>query len=558
MDSDMPTTDRALRVLIVSGGFVSVKDRSLPAVLSKQLSSLRASSAPWYDTEMKIRNAAHLLALRRHISSPAFARAPYHEQARTYMEDGRMFAPPELADVILATLLEARGVEARSLSSAEVFGGGPALSEALAWADSVWLSSTLLRDLSELEPMVQRLSRPGRRLVVGGALAGLAARDWAGMPGVDVLAVGHGERLVGPLVAWMRGGGEVLVAPSGGRVERRGGTTILTSGQPEGGCLDALPTPDWAAARRRHGQDWTLIHYESARGCPFRCAFCSYPYLFDDRRYRTKSAARVVEEWLRYASEGFELVCCLDSTFTTPRHRLAEIAERLVDAGSPIRFIAYARGDDLDEPELCALLARAGCVQLQIGIESGSPRVLANMNKRTSPEINARALEHCRRAGIATYVTVILGFPGETAATIRQTWDFVAATGPDFCYATPLTVRVPYLPVLEPASRARFGLETYGGARSSSPYWRHDTMGADEIGAHWTWFHRRMFEAGVALDASLFHGGMLGYRREAHRAPLLRLQRDAMQSQRGLMAGLDLMAAGAARKLRREMARVFG
>lgn len=193
---------------------------------------------------------------------------------------------------------------------------------------------------------------------------------------------------------------------------------------------------------------------------------------------RTGAPPRVAEEWVRYADEGFTRIACLDSLFTRPRARLVDLCERLVAAGSPVRWSCCARGDDLVDAEVFRLLAAAGCVQVQVGVESGSPALLAAMDKRTTVQATARGLVACREAGIATFVTVILGFPGETRATLAETWSLLADTAPDFAFATPFTAR-------------------------------------------------------VSLDPSLFYGAMFSYRRDRHREALLDYQRDALTGTRG-------------------------
>jgi len=515
------------KVLLVSGGFVSVKDTSLWTVLRKQVASYRQSSGAWYDLHLKALNAELMFAVRGYQKSAACAGATYAEPVREYFADERLFEAPELADVILATLLAAEGVPTVSATYAELFGDAELRERLLSECACVFASTTLLRDLSELAPMVSMLSRPGNHVVAGGALANALVDCWEGCPGLDVLAVGYGEQLVPTLVRWMRSGYRDLEPPSGGRYQECAGTRVLRAAPPVGKSLDGLPTPDWELAGRARGRQFPMVHYESVRGCPYRCAFCGYPYLFADRGYRAKSPARVVEEWLGYAAAGVEVVSCLDSLVTTPRRRVVELCERLIDAGAPVRWIGYARGDDLVDSELCRLLARAGCHQLQIGAESGSQLVLDNMNKQLRVEDNLTGIANCHEAGIGTLVTVIIGFPGESAATVRETWEFLRAAEADFVYATPFTVRGHFLPVLEPEARERFGLRTWGGQHSSSPYWAHDTMDAGEVGAVWRDLHGRMMRERVALDGALFYKGMLTYRRDLHRAPLLDFQRDA-------------------------------
>ena len=543
-------------ILIVSGGYVSVKDRSPRHALRKQVAAFRASDAPWYDIHLKVLNAEHLLAVRHHQSSLAFRNAPYRDALKKYFAEERVFEPPELSDVILTTLLKAEGLDTASITYSELFEDEDLRERLLDECRCVFASATLLRDMSELIPMVGLLDRPNNHVVVGGALAGIVHRDWPGCPGVDVLAVGYGEMLAGTLARWIRSGYRELVPPPTGRVSDDHGTVLLFSGVPEGRSLDFLPTPDWSLAEQVHGSTFPFIHYESSRGCPYRCAFCSYPYLFDDCKYRTKSAGRIAEEWTGYANDGVTHVSCLDSLFTVPKKRLVELCGRLIDEGVPVKWLCYARGDDLADIETCQLMSRAGCIQVQMGVESGNQAVLDNMDKHATVDASASALENCRRAGIATFISVILGYPGESAETVEDTWRFIQDTAPDFCYATPFTVRVPHLPVLSAESRTRFGIRTHGSNRSSSPYWRHDTMNAREVGYWWRWIQRRMITRGAALDASLFYKGMLGYRRAVHREPLLAFQRDAITRHpilRLVFSGLRRWSAG---KLAKDMERV--
>jgi radical SAM superfamily enzyme YgiQ (UPF0313 family) len=543
------------RVLLVTGGYVSVRDTSLWTVLKKQLASYRSSSGAWYDLHLKALNAELMMAVRGYQRTAAFAGAPYAARVRDYFTDERLFEAPELADVILGTLLEREGITFSSATYAELFADAALRERLLDDCRCVFASTTLLRDLSELAPMVAMLSRPDNHVVAGGALASALADDWEGCPGLDVLAVGYGELLVPILVEWLRSGYSRLEPPEGGRCERRARTLVVRAPPPASKSPDNLPTPDWQLAERAHDSCFRMIHYESVRGCPYRCAFCGYPFLFADRTYRSKSPARVVEEWVGYAAAGVELVSCLDSVMTTPRSRLVELCERLIDAGAPVRWIGYARGDDLTDPELCRLLARAGCHHLQIGAESGSQLVLDNMNKRLSVSDNLAGIANCHAVGIGTLVTVILGYPGETVETVRETWEFLRAAEPDFCYATPFTVRGHFLPVLDPAARERFGLRTWGGARSSSPYWAHDTMDASEVGTLWRDLHRRMMRERVALDGALFYKGMLGYRRDRDRASLLDFQRDALCRWSPTAALARRLGAMAGRRLRNEVRR---
>jgi anaerobic magnesium-protoporphyrin IX monomethyl ester cyclase len=549
-------------VLIVTGGLVTMRERSFVRAVQRQLASHRASRGGWLDLQIKLRIGEELMAQQAFLRGRELRRKPYRDAALGYFGSDRTFDTPELTEVVLMTLLAAEGIEYEAATYAELHADPGRRERLLDACDVVFASTTLLRDLSELAPLIAMLRRPGNepanKIVCGGALASLVQADLgrvsdrndragaAGAPsaadidGIDVWAVGHGELLVPALAAWMRSGYRELAPPPGGRVEQRcasaarSGVTVLWSGQPPGHSLDALPRPDWSLAERYHGRRMPMVFYESVRGCPYRCSFCNYPYLFDDTRFRYKSAERIAGDWASYAAGGAEYVTCLDSLFTMPRQRLVALCEQLIARDVRIRWVCYARADDLSDIDVCRLMRRAGCIQVQIGIESGNQGQLDRMNKRATVTQGLRALANCHETGITTFISLILGYPGETEATLRDSLDFVREARPDFVYLSPFMTRIESVPVLSEASRKRFGLVTAGGLGSSAPYWRHDTMCSSELAGRWSTFMRAVIRERCALDGGLFYRGMLGYQRGRDRDALLAFQRDCLDALSGM------------------------
>jgi radical SAM superfamily enzyme YgiQ (UPF0313 family) len=539
-------------VLIVTGGLVSPAETSALAAVRKSVLQWRASEAAWLDLKVKVVMAEPIAeaALERLLGG-----AP--PEAAALMGGRDTLDLPELAEVALATALDKEGVPFDATTVTELF-ADPARRAALtARAKVVYLSTTLLRDLGELETVLALVSGRGLKVVAGGALASTLAQ--APPRGVDVVAVGYGELLVPSLAAWARTGFGAPVPPEGGSLTRQGGVWVLRSGLPEGTSLDGLDTPDWAAAARRRGRaGWKVVQYESVRGCPYRCAFCNYPFLFDDTRFRYKSAARIADDWSRYAQDcGTEVVSCLDSLFTVPPKRLRELCSLLVQRGTPVRWLCYARADDLADEETAAAMKAAGCVQVQIGLESGDPAVLANMNKRVTPEANLAALENCRRLGMTTVTTLVVGFPGETEATLERTFAHLRQGRPDFHFLATFSTRAAGVPVLSPENRARFGLRAASNPRTTAPYWAHDTMSCSEAGVRARALNRRLALAETSLNAAVYYGGVLAYRPEM-KPRLLAFQRRA--AERGLLrrALFDPLNAFVDRRLAADVAAWLG
>jgi len=494
------------RVLVITGGFVTAEDVSLVNFLKKQITQWRFSQSAWLELKIKAVIAEPL------VCGAVEKRRWRGKNTARFLSSTENAEAPSLTEVVLTSLLHEAGIPYEVATYTDLFSDERRMEKILSRTSCVFASSTFLRDLSELEPVVRRLKRKHNRVVVGGALAGSLCNHWEGSPEVDVLAIGYGELLVPSLVDWIKSDYKELSKPEFGRIEKKRDTLFLYSGVPKSLNLDFLPTPNWKLSERDHGRDYKMIYYESVRGCPYRCAFCNYPYLFDDTKFRMKSAAKVADDWQQYVDElGVEYITCLDSLFTMPKPRLVEFCNLLIERGIKVKWICYARADDLCDEKVVQLMRRAGALQVQIGIESGDEGQLANMNKKVNVEKNLQALRNCRKHGLTSVISLIVGFPGETRESIENTYQFLKEGKPDFHFIATFSARVPGVPILTPESRARFGLHVMDNAYSVSPYWIHDSMSCAEVGNHVRELSRRLILEKISLDSTLFYRNLLAY-----------------------------------------------
>ena len=539
-------------VLVITGGLLNEKETSPWRALCKQAAQWRASESAWLDLKSKavIGESIALAGWHRLVAG---RRLP--KEAREYFSYTENADVPELTEVVLTTLLRTEGIPYEIATIDDVFHNDRSMRAKIAASSLVFLSATLLRDLGEVEPILQRILRPHHRIVLGGALASILAEAGDGISGVDVIAVGYGEILVPILAEYLRSGFNTLSAPPPVSIERRRHSVVLRSGVPASRSLDGLITPDWFGAARDHGCRFPLVHYESVRGCPYRCSFCNYPYLFDDEKFRYKSARKIADDWERYRDElGVEFISCLDSLFTMPRRRLTALCDELVRRKIGVKWICYARASDLAERDVAAMMRDAGAHQVQIGIESGDPQILINMNKQCSVEENAMALDNCRSVGLTSVVSLVVGFPGETDGSLATTYRFLHDHPPDFYVLAIFSTRVAGVPVLNEANRARFGLHVDSNPRTVAPYWRHSSMSAADVGRHVRRLNRELIENRVALNAATFYSGLLRYS-VAQRDALLDFQRASVNDHPLLGHGFDLLHGWIDRRLADDMAR---
>jgi anaerobic magnesium-protoporphyrin IX monomethyl ester cyclase len=174
-------------------------------------------------------------------------------------------------------------------------------------------------------------------------------------------------------------------------------------------------------------------HLFTGIGCTASCHFCAWPGMYG-RRIRLHSADYIFREVKHlvddYRVEGLYFA---EEMFFCDKKRVAELCQLLVDSGysKKVKLCVQLRADVVEEEKLQAL-KRAGFVQIEYGIESGSQRVLDLMNKRTTVEQNRRAIALTQKAGIRALANIIVGTPGETKSDLLDTARFLRETTPDY------------------------------------------------------------------------------------------------------------------------------
>lgn len=279
------------------------------------------------------------------------------------------------------------------------------------------------------------------------AMAELAAR-------FDVLVCGDGERAILP----------ALQSDAPALIDGDDPVSPLFL---KGADLDREP---WAA---RHLIDLDSYHYEidgvraqsvvCQLGCPFACCFCGgrrSPFL---RRIRTRSTDRVLAELAHlydtYGTRGFMF---FDDELNVNRQfmDLLDGLVRLQDArGVSFRLRGFLKSELITAPMVSAMAA-AGFRQVLVGFESGSPRILQNIQKKATRDDNTRAVELLHDAGIAVKAAMSLGHPGESDETIAATRDWLLSARPDEFDVTIITV-YPGTPYFDDARESAPGIWTY-------------------------------------------------------------------------------------------------
>jgi len=134
------------------------------------------------------------------------------------------------------------------------------------------------------------------------------------------------------------------------------------------------------------------------------------------------------------------IVYFVDDVFTVRKRRVKEILGRIADEKLDMPWKCEARTDHLDA-EICELMAKAGCVRVKLGFESGSDRILKQIQKDETKDDMRRGASLLKEAGVPFTAYFMTGFPGETDDDLKQTIEFAKEIDADY-YS--LSVLAPY------------------------------------------------------------------------------------------------------------------
>jgi sugar phosphate isomerase/epimerase len=278
-----------------------------------------------------------------------------------------------------------------------------------------------------------RAAGDGARIVLGGSGFSLRPGTLLEELGGDHGVVGEGELAFRAICDALAAGDvppRLVVGGAATAGAIRPAPSILGARGRAGGELDLLPRPDRSLIDPRYYAHDGTDNVQTKRGCAFTCAYCDYPDL-EGRKVRVRSPEAIADEVLeRSQVPGVSHVFFVDSVFNVPRSHAIAVCDALVERGKPLPWVCYGSPAALDE-EVVAAMARAGCQGVEIGTDTGTPRMLERLRKPFSLcdvlETRRRFIDH----GLLDAHTFVLGALDETPDEVRETLAFVDRLDPD-------------------------------------------------------------------------------------------------------------------------------
>jgi p-methyltransferase len=336
---------------------------------------------------------------------------------------------------------------------------------------SVAITTTLYVEHTPIRQVVEfvRQHNPETKIIVGGPhIYNLCSTQASESLEFILQAIGadiyiydsQGELTLSQVVEQLRGNGDLSRVPNlyytedGARFEK-------TDRQVEKNDMNAEAV-DWKLFDPR---DITpTVQTRTARSCAFSCSFCRYPVTAGKL---TLTELGHIEDELRYfKSIGVQNLVFIDDTFNVPLPRFKDICRLMIRNKFDFNWYSFFRASNSDD-EAIDLMVESGCKGVFLGIESGDPDILKNMSKHADPQKYRYALKRFNEVGIASFASIIVGFPGETQETYRNTWRFLEEARPTF-YRAEVYYHYNNVPIAQ--RNEEFGFKGAGYS------WKHNTM----------------------------------------------------------------------------------
>ena len=292
---------------------------------------------------------------------------------------------------------------------------------------------------------------PERVVIVGGPHpSAVPERTLRECSAIDIIVVGEGEKIIVELVTILAKEEKLKNLMTVKGISFRFNNKIVSTPKQERiANLDELPFParhlfPWKKYTPgamldvgiKKGEFATII---TSRGCPNKCTYCSSAH-FWGITVRFRSVENIIKEVEhlveKYRIKELEFV---DDTFTASASRVKNFCELLLAKRIKIKWIAYARVNTISK-ELLQIMKKAGCFRLNFGLESGSQDILNNIKKNITLEQVRNAIKLAKKEGFFVDTSFMIGLPGDTKETVKQTIKFAIELNPHsalFCITTP-------------------------------------------------------------------------------------------------------------------------
>lgn len=282
-------------------------------------------------------------------------------------------------------------------------------------------SISYLREVEEVIQVCRQYSSAKR--VIGGSGYSLAPKELLLRLDVDFGIAGEGEEIFLQLVKSRKNESPISPSPhllikDAPLPDLVGGAKVLPIKAPDRSLFET----------RRYLEKGGMGNIQTKRGCPFSCIYCTYP-LLEGKAVRLRKTEEVVDELQKLTQEGVDYVYFVDDIFNYPPSYAEDLCREIIRSKVRIKWSAFVNPGFLTK-ELLKWMGEAGCVGIEFGTDSGSPRMLKNYRKSFGIDDIIQSSQSCSALGINHCHYLLLGGPGEDEETIEESFELMDRLDP--------------------------------------------------------------------------------------------------------------------------------
>jgi len=261
-------------------------------------------------------------------------------------------------------------------------------------------------------------------VIAGGVHATLCADEVLEKGPFEIAAIGEAEYTIQDLIRYYFDKNIELKDISGIAYKTKDGNIVRTSPRALIHNLDDIPFPLESQSILKNNKGGIFAQILTSRGCPAKCIFCGS--LVHGKQFRFRSAENVFEEILnlhnKYGVTNFHFQ---DDALTINQARFDKLCDIITEkAGFKPTWFCQSRADALSLA-LLKKMKSAGCILIDVGLESASPRIMEKINKKISLEKVLQTIENCHNIKLPLNINIMTGFPFETEEDIECNINFM-------------------------------------------------------------------------------------------------------------------------------------
>lgn len=281
------------------------------------------------------------------------------------------------------------------------------------------------QSFEEAVEMAEKLkqSYPESLLCISGSYASSVKDKCLSDHPFDFAIYGEAEETFSELIDYVKG--EKILESIKGLIYRdKSGLIHINLPRPLLSNLNQIPFPAYDLFQMKRYSKYRLL---SCRGCPENYLYCSSALVWE-KRLRMRSIENILAE-IKFLIKhyGKRMICFEDECFNTETKRVIDFCHLLIDKKLGIKW-SCAIQIESEKIEIAELMKQAGCQNVRLIIESANEEVLKHLNKNTNEEMLQSDIKKFRALGIEVLGQFMIGNPGDTLDTVKETIEFAKKT----------------------------------------------------------------------------------------------------------------------------------